>query len=84
MSYSEKKRDYNLKYAREKMRRVPLDMQKFEYDRLKTAADAVHEPVNTFIKKSISLRIKLLSEGSPDPAPGSSGTSDTSASDRGP
>ena len=51
---------YDMEYAKEKLKRVPLDMQKVDYEILKAAADQAGEKVNEFIKKAISERIEKL------------------------
>lgn len=51
------KKSYDLKYAKDKLKRIPLDVTKEKYDQIKTAADKVGEPVNTYIKKSIDMRM---------------------------
>lgn len=53
-----KKTQYNIQYAREKIKRVPLDMQLSAYEELKAAADTVGEKVNTYIKKAITERME--------------------------
>lgn len=54
----DKKTQYNLNYAREKLKRIPLDVQKDFYDELAAAAAAAGEKVNTYIKKAIELRME--------------------------
>lgn len=53
----DKKTQYNLNYAREKLKRIPLDVQKDFYDELAAAAAAAGEKVNTYIKKAIEQRM---------------------------
>ena len=45
------------KYKAAKVKRVPLDMQIEDYEKLKAAADAAGEKVNTYIKKAIEQRM---------------------------
>ena len=47
-----KKYDYDVAYRKEKIKRIPLDVQISEYDALKEQADSV--PMNTFIKKALN------------------------------
>ena len=54
----ENKKRYNADYARKKLKRVPLELQQSEYEELKAAAAHVSEPVNTYIKKAIRMRIQ--------------------------
>ena len=62
MAYSKEAYEAAKKYKNEKIKRVPLDMQRDDYDILKAAADACGEKVNEFIKKAI--RERLEREGS--------------------
>lgn len=57
MAYSKESYEAAKKYKNENIKRVPLDMQKDDYDILKAAADACGEKVNEFIKKSIKERL---------------------------
>ena len=58
MTYSEKKKEYNIEYTKRAMKRVPLDMKKEEYEKLQAAAAAAGEPVNTYIKRAIAARME--------------------------
>ena len=62
MVYNEKKKAYNQTYTKEHMKRIPLDVQKEHYDRIKAAADSVGESVNGFIKNAIDMRIFNLDD----------------------
>ena len=53
----ETKAQYDIRYAKEKLKRIPLDVKKEEYDEIKAAADAAGEKVNTFIKNAIWQRM---------------------------
>ena len=57
-AYSQSGYEASKRYKADKIKRVPLDMQLKDYDRLKAAADAAGESVNAYIKKSIEQRIK--------------------------
>ena len=46
------------KYNKEHLKRVPLDMQKTDYEILKQHVDARGESVNGFIKRAISETIE--------------------------
>lgn len=59
MSNSENKTEYNIKYAKAKLKRIPLDVQKEKYEEIKTAATAAGETVNGYIKKAIDERMEL-------------------------
>lgn len=43
-----------LKYAKENLKRVPLDLQKSTYEEIKTHAESRKESVNGFIKRAIT------------------------------
>ena len=58
MSYKENKKTYNMNYAKDKLKRIPLDVQKEKYDQIKAAADNVNESVNGYIKKAIDIRME--------------------------
>ena len=51
------KNDYMYKYAKEKLKRIPLDVTKEKYEEIKAIADAAGESVNGYIKKAIDERI---------------------------
>lgn len=58
MAYNDAAYKAAVKYKAENIKRVPLDMQKAEYEALKTAAEACGEKVNQYIKKAIKLRME--------------------------
>ena len=58
MPANETKKKYNLQYAKNKLKRIPLDVKKEKYEEIKAAADAAGEPVNGYIKKAIDERMK--------------------------
>ena len=58
MGYSENKKTYNMNYAKENLKRIPLDVQKTKYEEIKEAAGAAGESVNGFIKKAIDERLE--------------------------
>lgn len=45
------------KYAKEHLKRIPLDVQLDEYAQIKAAADQAGESVNGFIKAAIRARL---------------------------
>ena len=51
------KREYNRDYAKEKLKRIPLDVQMEKYKEIKAAADKAEESVNGYIKKAIDNRL---------------------------
>ena len=56
--YNESRKQSMMKYAKKNLKRIPLDVQLAEYDRIKAAADAAGEPVNTYIKNAINARLE--------------------------
>lgn len=49
---------YFVEYAKEHKKRIPFDVRKEYYtDVLKPAAEAAGEPVNTYIKNAITMRM---------------------------
>ena len=62
MGNSESKTEYNIKYAKEKLKRIPLDVQKDKYEEIKSAAERSGESVNGYIKKAIDERMERDSE----------------------
>lgn len=58
MPNSANKKIYNANYAKENLKRIPLDVQKEKYDQIKAAADTVGEKVNSYIKRAIDERME--------------------------
>jgi len=54
MPLTEKRKESMLKYAKENLKRVPLDLQKSTYEEIKTHAESRKETVNGFIKRAIA------------------------------
>ena len=50
---SEYKKQYSMRYAKEKYKRIPLDVTKEKYEEIKNHASANKESVNGFIKRAI-------------------------------
>ena len=63
MAYDERKKEYNLNYIKEKIKRVPLDMQRDLYEEIKAAADAAGESVNGYIKRAVLDRLERENRG---------------------
>ena len=55
----DKKTEYNLKYAKEKLKRIPLDVTKEKYAEIVAAAASAGIGVNTYIKKAIDMRMEV-------------------------
>lgn len=49
-----KKKQYDIQYAKEKLKRIPLDVPKTTYEEIKAHVVARSESVNGFIKRAIS------------------------------
>ena len=58
MENKENKTKYDIEYAKNNLKRIPLDVQKEKYEEIKAAAEAVGEKVNTYIKKAIDERME--------------------------
>lgn len=58
MPITEKRKESMYEYARKNIKRVPLDVQKEQYERIKAAADATGESVNGYIKRAIDERME--------------------------
>lgn len=58
MSDLSNKTKYDLEYAKKKLKRIPLDVQKEKYDEIKAATTAAGESVNGYIKKAIDDRME--------------------------
>lgn len=57
MPTKESKTKYDMNYAKTKLKRIPLDVQKEKYEQIKAAADLTGESVNGYIKKAIDERM---------------------------
>ena len=57
------------RYNKKALKRIPLDVQRADYDRIKAAADAAGVPVNTWIK---SILFGALDASGAAAAPGDS------------
>lgn len=62
MTMTEKRKEYLYQYAKEKLKRVPLNVALSEYDDLKAAAAKGGLSVNGFIKLAIKEKIARESE----------------------
>lgn len=58
MALTEKRKESMYKYARENLKRIPLDVTKEKYEEIKAAAEAAGLPVNRYIKKAIDERME--------------------------
>ena len=60
MGNSESKTEYNIRYAKEKLKRIPLDVQKEKYEEIKAAADAAGEILKRQLTLILNLPTRLL------------------------
>ena len=58
MPTKEDKAKYDIQYAKTKLKRIPLNVQKKKYEEIKTAAEHAGESVNGYIKKAIDERME--------------------------
>ena len=68
--YSEAKKAYNVQYVKDKIKRIPLDVQREHYERIKAAADVAGESVNGYVKRAIDERMERYNTGGPQDAVG--------------
>jgi len=63
MTANENKAKYDMQYAKNNLKRIPLDVRKEKYEQIKAAATEAGETVNGYIKKAIEMRLGVsLSE----------------------
>nr|WP_289095084.1 hypothetical protein [uncultured Dorea sp.] len=58
MTLTEQRKESMYKYAKAKLKRIPLDVQKEKYDEIKAAATAAGESVNGYIKRAVDERME--------------------------
>ena len=58
MTVSEAQKRASMKYAKEKLHRIPLSVKHDEYDIIKAAATSAGESVNGYIKMAVKMRIE--------------------------
>ena len=58
MSEQNAKAKYDMNYAKAKIKRIPLDVQKEKYEEIKAAAQAAGESVTGYIKKAVNERME--------------------------
>jgi hypothetical protein len=59
MAYSEAQKKATMKYMKEKLKRIPLDVRPDQYDAIKAYADSIGKPVNTVIKEIVFEKIGI-------------------------
>lgn len=60
--YTESTKEAAIKYKQKKIKRVPLDMQVEEYERIKEQAEKCGESVNGYIKLAVRQRMERDSD----------------------
>ena len=60
MEMSEERKNYLYSYKKQRLKRVPLDMQIADYEALKAAADQAGQTVNGFIKQAIAEKLERM------------------------
>ena len=60
------KTQYRYKYEKEKLKRIPLDVPKEKYAKIKAHAVERSETVNGFIKRAIDCQIQRDNEDNPE------------------
>ena len=55
--------EINMEYAKRNLKRIPLDVQKEQYEIIKTHAETHGESVNGFIKRAINEAMEREKEG---------------------
>ena len=58
MTVNENKAKYDMQYAKNNLKRIPLDVRKEKYEEIKAAAEAADESVNLYIKTAIDQRME--------------------------
>lgn len=74
MPLTEAQKKANIKYRKENVKRIPLDVQKEKYEEIATAAKQVGESVNGYIKNAIDERMErdgflAAPQAEPQPCP---------------
>lgn len=62
MAMTEERKEYLYQYQKEKLKRVPLDLKKSDYEEVATAASAKGQSVNGYIKEAIKEKIEREAE----------------------
>ena len=68
MAISEKRKETMMEYARKNLKRVPLDVQKEHYEKIKAHAEGRRETVNGFIKRAIDETMERDNSAAPTDA----------------
>ncbi len=55
---STNKAEYDMQYAKQNLKRIPLNVQKEKYAEIQSAAQKAGESINGYIKKAIDERME--------------------------
>ena len=66
MAYSKASNEASKKYKAEHIKRIPLDVQIEDFERIKAAAERANRKVNSYIKEAIEMRMAAEQEESPE------------------
>lgn len=71
MALTEKRKESMYKYAKENLKRIPLDVPKGDFDEIKAHAESMGESVNGFVKRAIreTMERDTSAPASPDQQP---------------
>ena len=58
MTVTESQKQSRYNYAKKNLKRIPLDVQKETYEKIKAASEKAGESVNGYIKKAIDERME--------------------------
>ena len=58
MTANENKAKYDMQYAKNNLKRIPLDVRKEKYEQIRAAAEAADQSVNLYIKTAIDQRME--------------------------
>lgn len=60
MTTTASQKNASIKYAKENLKRIPLDVKKEEYEQIKKAADKADKSVRAFILDAIKEKISMI------------------------
>lgn len=67
MAYSEASNKASQKYKAANIKRIPLDVQIEDYERIKAAAEQANQRVNAYIKEAIRMRMEADAQNEESP-----------------
>lgn len=80
MALTTQRKEYIYQYAKENLKRIPLDVPKSDYEEIKAHASSNRESVNGFIKRAIAETIARDGAEKPTDAPERSAAASSAAS----